>query len=107
MKKATQGLYFPAEKKYMNRLLAWVEQAMKRWEDCPMMTDAARQQAALLLAHRLETVAGQVLQALWEQRMKERNPVLELSGLQPWRKRKLPPIPCWLSWNRPGTVCCL
>lgn len=78
MKKATQGLYFPAEKKYMNRLLAWVEQAMERWEDCPLLTDAARQQAALLLVHRLETVAGQVLQALWEQRMREKNPVLEL-----------------------------
>ena len=78
MKKATQGLYFPAGKKYMNRLLAWVEQAMERWEDCPLLTDTARQQAALLLTHRLETVAGQVLQALWEQRMREKNPVLEL-----------------------------
>lgn len=51
---------------------------MEKWEAYPMMTDTARQQAALLLAHRLETAAGQVLQALWEQRMRENNPVLEL-----------------------------
>lgn len=78
MKTATQGLYFPDEKKYMNRLLVWVEQAMERWEDCPLLTDTARQQAALLLVHRLESVASQVLQALWEQQMREKNPVLEL-----------------------------
>lgn len=78
MRSITQGIRFPDEQIYKDRLLAWVEQAMERWKDCPMMTDTARQQAALLLAHRLETVAGQVLQALWEQRMREKNPVLEL-----------------------------
>ena len=78
MRSITQGIRFPDEQIHKDRLLAWVEQAMERWEDCPLLTDTARQQAALLLVHRLESAAGQVLQALWEQRMKERNPVLEL-----------------------------
>ena len=59
METVTQGLYFPDEQTYLNRLLAWTGQAMKRWEACPMMRDTVRQQAALLLMHRLKTVAGQ------------------------------------------------
>lgn len=78
MKTATQGLFFPDGQTYLNRLLVWTEQAMKRWEDCPLLTDRARQQAAILLVRRLEAVAGPSLRDLWELRMKEKNSLLAL-----------------------------
>ena len=43
MRSITQGIRFPDEQIHKDRLLVWVERAMERWEDCPLLTDTARQ----------------------------------------------------------------
>lgn len=70
------GSRLPKEKKYLVRLLARAEQVMERWKTHPLLTETAREQAAQLLARRMEILTGSTLQSMWEQRMQERNPLL-------------------------------
>lgn len=76
METVTRGIRLPEEKTYLARLSARAERTMERWRSHPLLTDPARGQAALLLASRLEAVAGSAMQSMWEQRMTEKNPLL-------------------------------